>query len=103
MADTGAIVHVVLVEWREGVPADVLAQLHDDIAQFSTEIPGVMSVTEGPSVSPEGLEGGFEWGLAVTFADVGSRDGYLDHAAHAPVAQAIGEWAERLVVFDLDA
>ena len=32
-----------------------------------------------------------------------AREGYLDHPTHLPVAALIGEWAERLVVFDLSA
>lgn len=61
----------------------------------------MIDVTHGPSVSPEGLEGGYEWGLVVTFVDADARDGYLPHEAHAPASALIGEWSERLVVFDV--
>ncbi|WP_062134478.1 Dabb family protein [Demequina aestuarii] len=102
MADTGSIVHVVLTEWREGMPAESRAEMRLAIGRFAEEIPGVLSVVEGPSVSTEGLESGFEWCLVATFADAAARDGYLDHPTHLPVAAIIGEWAARLVVFDLD-
>jgi len=39
----------------------------------------------------------------VTFESAAARDGYLDHPTHLPVAELIGEWSERLVVFDLRA
>jgi len=103
MNTPGGIVHVVLTQWRGDTPREALAELRAMISRFPTEIPGVVSAVEGASVSTEGLEAGYDWALVVTFADAAARDGYLPHPAHAPVAAVIGEWAERLVVFDLDA
>ena len=97
----GSIAHVVLVEWRANAPASALDELADAVNAFPRLIPGVLDVAQGKSVSPEGLEGGFDWGLVVTFADFAARDGYLPHAAHAPVSALIGEWSERVVVFDI--
>jgi len=77
--------------------------MREIIARFEAEVPGVVSVVEGASVSTEGLEAGFNWALVVTFENAAARDGYLDHPTHLPVAALIGEWAERLVVFDLSA
>ncbi|MCB2412416.1 Dabb family protein [Demequina sp. TTPB684] len=103
MSAPGSIVHVVLTEWRDDAPAEVLEKMRADVGRFVGEIPGVVDVVEGSSASVEGLEAGFEWALVVTFASVGARDGYLDHPAHTPVAEVIGRWAERLVVFDVAA
>ena len=55
----------------------------------------------GPSVSPEGLEGGFDWALVVRFRDAAARDAYLPHPAHQPVADHIGARSARVVVFDV--
>ncbi len=99
----GGIVHVVLVEWRDGMPAADLERLHAHVALFRSGIRGVAEVVEGPSVSPEGLESGYGWGLVVTFADAAARDGYLDHPVHTVAAEIIGTWAARLAVFDLAA
>ncbi len=103
MSASGNIVHVVLTQWKPDAPADALAQMRETIGRFKAEVPGVVSVTEGPSVSTEGLESGYEWALVVTFQDAAARDGYLDHPTHLPVAATIGEWAERLVVVDVAA
>lgn len=103
MNTPGNIVHVVLTEWRADAPAEALAELRVMINSFPAQIPGVVSVVEGASVSTEGLEAGYDWALVVTFDSAAARDGYLDHPTHVPVAAIIGEWAERLVVFDLDA
>ena len=103
MSNQGRIVHIVMTTWRGDTPAEALKELRSLIGRFTAEIPGVVSVVEGASVSTEALENGFEWAMVVTFEGAEARDGYLDHAAHAPVAALIGGWAERLVVFDLNA
>jgi hypothetical protein len=96
-----AITHIVLVEWKNCVRSEALAELDVILDAFRTEIPGVVDVSFGPSMSPEHLEAGYDWALVVTFANAVARDVYLDHPAHAPVAAFIGAWNERLVVFDL--
>jgi len=93
----------VLTEWRANAPSEALAEMREIVGRFRAEIPGIVSVVEGGSVSTEGLESGFEWALVVTFESAGARDRYLDHPTHLPVAAIIGEWTERLVVFDLSA
>lgn len=103
MNTPGTLTHVVLVQWRIDAPSEDIRRLGELIARFPAEIPGVIDVVHGASVSTEGLESGFEWALVVTFADADARDGYLDHPAHVPVAELIGTWAERLVVFDVTA
>ncbi len=101
MSETGSLVHVVLVRWREDMPSRVLDDVGRRVAGFTSTIGGVVDAVEGASASSEGLEDGFDWGLVVTFEDAVARDGYLDHPEHLPVAAAIGEWSERVVVFDL--
>ena len=101
MNTPGSIVHVVLTEWRVDAPGEALAKICEMVERFEAEVPGIVSVVQGDSVSTEGLEGGFQWALVVTFDSTAARDGYLDHPAHLPVAALIGEWAERVVVFDV--
>lgn len=103
MNTPGAVVHVVLTQWRSDAPSEALAEMKEIVDRFPAEIPGVVSVVDGASVSAEGLEAGYDWALVVTFESASARDGYLDHPTHLPVAAVIGQWAERLVVFDLDA
>jgi hypothetical protein len=100
---TPSVVHVVLVRWKPDVDLAGLERLTGLASAFSDTIPGVLAVHCGPSTSPEGLEGGFEWALVVSFASSTARDDYLPHPAHQPVAQLISQLAERVVVFDVDA
>ena len=98
-----AVVHVVLVKWRDDVPASAREEIARDARAMADAIPGILALEEGPSVSPEGLEQGFEWGLIVTFESPEARDGYLPHPVHTVVGERIGGGAERLVVFDVAA
>jgi len=96
------VTHIVLVRWKPGIPSAHLQQLAEGVAAVPQGIPGVLSAVCGPSTSPEGLEGGYEWALVVTFANGSARDGYLPHPVHEPVKRLIGEWAENVVVFDVE-
>ena len=96
------ISHIVLVQWQATVPADVKQQARESVRGFLGVIPGVLSVAEGPSVSTEGLEQGFDYGFVIRFADTDARDGYLPHPVHRLLADLIGANAERVVVYDLE-
>lgn len=98
-----AIVHVVLVKWRDDVPPEAREEIARDARAMADTIPGILALEEGPSVSPEGHEQGFEWALVVTFDGPESRDGYLPHPVHRAVGERIGGGAEKLVVFDVAA
>ena len=100
---TPSVVHVVLVRWRPEVGPATLENLTELASVFPDMIPGVLAVHCGPNTSPEGLGGGFEWALIVSFASSSARDAYLPHPAHQPVAQLISRLAEQVVVFDVDA
>ena len=93
--------HVVLVSWRDGEADRAEQVVRPLVADFPQTIPDVLDVVEGRSSSPEGLEGGYDYALVVTFASPGARDVYLDHPAHQPVAEAIRTYSERIVVFDV--
>ena len=95
------ISHIVLVQWRTDVPAQVKEQARESARGFVGAIPGTLSVVEGPSVSPEGLEQGFDYGFVIRFADAAARDAYLPHPVHRVLADLIGANAERVVVYDL--
>jgi hypothetical protein len=98
-----SVVHIVLVRWKQEVSRAALDELTGLAGAFPDTIPGVLAVQCGPSTSPEGLEGGFEWALVVSFANSSARDDYLPHPAHRPVGQLIARLAEQVVVFDVDA
>lgn len=95
------IIHVVLVRWAATAPPDVVARFDAAARVVRETIPGVLEVVHGPSVSVEHLEHGFDHALQVRFVDAATRDAYLPHPAHAPLAALIEANAETFVVFDL--
>jgi hypothetical protein len=101
MAETTEVLHVVLAEWNEG--ADAADEATRLSAEHLTRIDGVLSVSSGPSISGEGLEGGFDWMLVVRFRDRAALDAYLPHPEHLPVAGFLGDSAARVVVVDIAA
>ena len=96
-----SISHVVLVSWKSGRQARAEKLVRPAIRAFPQTIPDVLSVVEGHSSSPEGLENGFHYGFVITFAGAPARDAYLTHPSHLPVAEAIGDAAAQVVVFDI--
>jgi len=97
------VIHVVLVQWRGDVSADARERARAAAHDMVGRVPGIVRLDEGPSVSPEGLEQGFEWGFVVTFEDEEARNGYLPHPVHRVLADHIGAGAEKVVVFDIPA
>jgi hypothetical protein len=95
------VTHVVLVTWKPGRGAAAEQVVRPAVAALGDAIPGIVSIVEGHSSSPEGLEDGHDYGFVITFDDAAARDAYLPHPRHRVVADAIGEGAERVVVFDL--
>lgn len=103
MAVVGEVVHVVLVEWADGAPADVASRASRLADEHLTGIDGVLSVSSGESVSTEQLEAGFRWMLVVRFRDLAALDGYLPHPSHLPVAHYLRDESARVVVFDIES
>jgi len=99
----GEVIHVVLVRWRADADAGAREAVRDGVRGLRTAVPGVLSLEEGESVSPEGLEQGNDYAFVVTFLDATARDAYLPHPTHLEVAGAIGRTAARVTVFDVAA
>ncbi len=97
------VIHVVLVRWRGDADAGARESVRAGVRGLRTAVPGVLAIEEGPSVSPEGLEQGNDYGFVVTFRDAAARDAYLPHPVHLEVAEAIGRTADRVTVFDIAA
>ncbi|MFP7761194.1 Dabb family protein [Marisediminicola sp. LYQ134] len=96
-----AIDHIVLVQWAESATIAARDEVRAKVRDFVTTIAGVDSVTEGPSVSTEGLERAHDYGFIVRFTTVDARDAYLPDPVHLDVADLIGANAANVTVFDI--
>ena len=100
--------HVVLVKFRADVPAAERRAIYDALAALRGHLPGILAMSFGPNVSPEGKSLGFDDGFIIDFADAAARDAYLIDPAHKAagarlVAALEGGRDAGLLVFDLDA
>jgi hypothetical protein len=95
------VTHVVLVAWKSGVSSAAEESIRAAVRGLGNTIPGIVSLVEGHSSSPEGLENGHDYGFVVTFDDAAARDSYVTDPRHRVVAEAIGASAQRIVAFDI--
>jgi hypothetical protein len=95
------VTHVVLVSWASGLTTEAEESIRSAIRNLGETIPGIGSLVEGHSSSPEGLENGHDYGFVVTFDDANARDSYVTDPRHRVVADVIGRSAQRIVAFDI--
>lgn len=97
--------HIVLVNFKADVSAETIQSLFDRLADLRSQLPGMRDFDASPSISPEGLEQGFNHGICVDFVDEAARDEYLvlpDHKALGAELVGLAEGGLKgLVVFDL--
>ena len=83
--------HVVLTKLRNVEDA---VKIFAALKTLKNQIAGIIAVSAGKDVSPEGLQRGFTHGFTVDFADAAARDAYLPHPAHQEVGAMIVGGAE---------
>lgn len=83
--------HIVLLRFSPQTERETIAEIFEAVDELQEKIPGILEICAGPYESPEGLHKGFTHAFVVTFADVESRDAYLEHPDHEPVKQMIVE------------
>lgn len=96
----GAIKHVVLFKFKEGIPDSKVESLFGEVKALQAIIPGYQEFIGGPYSSPEGLNQGYTHGFIITFANAESRDTYLFHPEHDRVKENGFPLVDRVVAFD---
>src|SRR5471032_1320444 len=81
--------HVVLFKLRHGLGASPVAEIFNALKGLKNEIPGIIAVSGGGDVSPEGLQRGNTHAFTVDFTNAAARDAYLPHPAHQKVGGMI--------------
>ena len=101
------IVHSVFLRFKSAVATAEKQAIYEAIADLQAKIAGIVSVTSGQNVSPEGLNGGFLDGFIVTFESVEARDAYLVDPDHVAVGDRIVALTDGglagILVFDMAA
>lgn len=96
-----AVRHLVLLSWAERTTPEQIEEVREVARGLASSIPGIRELEEGPSVSPEGMEGGNDWALSILFEDEAARDVYLTHPAHQVLADLLGARLDDITVFDI--
>ena len=81
--------HVVLFKLRHGFGDSAAAEIFNALKTLKHEIPGIIGVSCGADVSPEGLQRGNTHAFSVDFTNAAARDAYLPHPAHQKVGGMI--------------
>jgi hypothetical protein len=101
-----AIRHIVLCKFRADVSAAERDAIFGELAALRGHLPGIVAMSFGANVSPEGLGQGFAHGFTIDFADAAARDAYLVDPAHgragARLVAALDGGISGLVVFDIE-
>jgi hypothetical protein len=99
------ILHCVFVRFKAATQQTDKQAIYEAVAALKNVTPGILDVKYGPNVSPEGLNGGFLDGFAVTFESPEARDAYLAHPEHIAVGERIIAASDGglsgLLVFDM--
>lgn len=95
------IVHTVLLDLDPAKPAEIDAAL-DGLRSLVT-LPGVVSMTAGPDVSPEDLADGFSHAAVAVFETAAARDAYLPAPEHLAVVRQLQACMRRVIVVDVEA
>ena len=101
-----AVRHVVLCRFRDAVTATKRDAIFAELAALRGHLPGILAMSFGANVSPEGLGQGFTHGFTIDFADSAARDTYLADPAHtragARLVAALEGGPNGLIVFDIE-
>jgi Stress responsive A/B Barrel Domain len=81
--------HVVLFKLRKDLDESTSAQIFAALKALQPQMPGIITISTGKDVSPEGLQRGFTHGFTVDFVDAAARNAYLPHPAHQEVGAMI--------------
>ena len=86
--------HVVFCKFRKDLSDADIAAVFEAIKGLQAKIGGILAITTGRDMSPEGLQKGFTHGFTVDFTDAAARDAYLPHPEHQKVGAMVVAAAE---------
>lgn len=97
------IIHIVLLKLKSNTSKESIGELYKNIIGLENKIPGIVSISRGANISPEGKDKGYTEGFVIEFKDVQSRNNYLPHLEHIRVAEKyILPIVDDVLVFDCE-
>jgi hypothetical protein len=96
--------HLVMFTWKEGTTAEQAAAIEKALTGLKGKVPGIVSLSYGKQNSSEDAakKHGFQYGLAVVFANAAARDVYVTHPDHVAAVQVLLPQLADVAVLDYD-
>ncbi len=98
--------HLVLVKFPAAAGPETTGPLFRALDDLRSVVPGMLTLSVGANVSPEGLARGFTHAFVADFANAAARDAYLAHPAHqaagARLVAAAQGGVDGLIVVDIE-
>lgn len=95
--------HIALIKFKaDRTPADI-SEIFRALEDLRSKIPGILSLTWGPNISPEGLSQGHTHSFIMSFENVPARDHYLAHPAHQAFVKFAVPQLDSVIVCDHEA
>ena len=92
--------HIAFIKFKADRTPDQIAEVFRIIEDLPRKIPGILRLTWGPNISPEGLDQGYTHSFIMTFESVAARDAYLPHPVHQAAVQLVVPQLESVIVCD---
>ena len=94
------IKHIAFFKFKADRTAADIAGVFRIIEDLPRRIPGILGLTWGPNVSPEGLDQGYTHSFVMTFESAVARDAYLPHPVHQAAVKQVVPQLESVIVCD---
>ena len=94
--------HFGVFKFNSDITPEKIDECFSTMQAMVDEIPGLLSMENGPYKSDEGLNEDFTHGFIMTFDSPESRDAYLPHPIHEKVKNLVIPCLEKVIVFDFD-
>jgi hypothetical protein len=92
--------HIAFFKFKPSTTPEQIDEVFRIIEDLKVRIPGIVGLSWGPNVSPEGLDQGYTHSFVMTFESVAARDHYLPHPVHQAAVQVVVPRLESVIVCD---
>jgi len=100
---SNAVKHIAFVKFKADRTPEQIAEVWRIIEELPKQIPGILSLSWGPNISPEGLDQGYTHSFIMTFENAAARDAYLPHPVHQAAVKRVVPQLESVIVCDHEA
>ena len=97
---SNTVKHIAFFKFKADRTPEHIAEIFRLVEDLPRKIPGILGLTWGPNISPEGLDQGYTHSFIMTFESVAARDAYLTHPAHQAALKFAMPQLESVIVCD---